>query len=235
MSEPVPSTEAVTVLIADLVRDGRLQVRSRMDQRTVNSYARAMTMDREFPPVTVAHVGGALYLVDGWHRVAAVEVNKGETVEARVEVMTWAEAQRVAFTANLEHGLPLRPAEKREVFRKYMKAGLWRNHQGRPKSSREIASDLAGMMTHTTVLNRIRADFPKLAKHWNGEEVSGWKGGLREVDLPDPTEDAKVRLREALAVSRGITCPGQRGELLEELERVRQEIEAARPWVAPMF
>lgn len=230
--------ETVTLSIADVVRDRRLQVRTRMNRGKVQEYARAMVAGVEFEPVTVADVKGVLYLTDGWHRVAALEANGEAEVTAEVHAMTWAEAQMAAFTANLKHGLPLKASEKREVFRRYMKAGLWRNAKGRPKSSREIAGDLSGIMTHTTVLNRIRADFPRLARHWTGEGPEGAAmGGLREAegDTPDALEETRGRLREALALSRGVTCPEERGELLDELERLRQEVEAARPWTPVAF
>lgn len=226
-------SEGVRLNIADVVRDKRLQVRTTMNRGTVQTYAKALAAEQEFPPVTVADLGGVLYLTDGWHRVAALEANGEAEVVAEVCAMTWPEAQMAALTANLKHGLPLKASERRGVFRRYMKAGLWKNAKGRPKSSREIAAELSGIMTHTTVLNRIRADFPKLARHWTGEGPEGGAmGGLRvqEGDTPDALEEARGRLSEALALSRGVTCPEQRGELLEDLDKLRREVEAARPW-----
>jgi len=108
------------VRIHDILRDDSLQVRQRVDPRTVHKYAEAMRADAEFPPVTLALIDGSLYLVDGWHRVAAALANNQNLVWADVSEMTFDEARWYAAKANTEHGLPLKSKEVREVFRAFI-------------------------------------------------------------------------------------------------------------------
>ena len=75
--------------IHNILRDDSLQVRQRVDPRTVHKYAEAMRTDAEFPPVTLAHIDGSLFLVDGWHRVAATLANNQYLIWADVSEMTF--------------------------------------------------------------------------------------------------------------------------------------------------
>jgi len=68
-----------------------------------------MQAGAEFPPVTLAHIDGSLYLVDGWHRVAAAITNNQHLVWADISEMTFNEARWYAAKANTEHGLQLKP------------------------------------------------------------------------------------------------------------------------------
>ena len=54
-----------------ITRDPRFQVRNQLDSKLVKQYAVAMSNGAEFPPIHLAQVGEALFIVDGWHRQAA--------------------------------------------------------------------------------------------------------------------------------------------------------------------
>jgi uncharacterized ParB-like nuclease family protein len=66
-NEPHP-TEA---LIADLSIDPALQTRTRLDERTVARYAKAIRDGGRLPPISVALVDGKPYVFDGFHRIEA--------------------------------------------------------------------------------------------------------------------------------------------------------------------
>lgn len=83
----------VNVEVADIVTRADWQVRFKMDAGTVKRYASAMRAGAAFPAVRIARIDGALYLVDGWHRLEAVRVNGESSVDAVVSDMTEAEAQ----------------------------------------------------------------------------------------------------------------------------------------------
>ena len=131
------------VLIADLVRDRSFQVRAGLDRATVTRYANVLKAGITMPPIRVAVVDGAAVVVDGWHRLAAVELLGGTTIEAVVVEASERDARWMAAQANLQHGRPLKSVEVREAFRFYIRA---RKHRagGRLRSYREIAQDLGG-------------------------------------------------------------------------------------------
>ena len=85
----------------------------------------------------------------------------------------------MAAEANLTHGLPLKSAAKKEVFRAFVRAGKHRKGRAGVKSSRDIAAALQGIITHQTVLEYMRRDFPAIhAKMRGSEESPHGVGGL---------------------------------------------------------
>jgi ParB-like chromosome segregation protein Spo0J len=78
----VATSEAV--LISTLLRDPRFQVRKKLDAHTVSRYASAFSSGRPMPPIKVARIEGALVVVDGWHRLAALERIGRHEVEAEI-------------------------------------------------------------------------------------------------------------------------------------------------------
>ena len=118
-----------------------------------------MQAGAEFPPVTLAHIDGSLYLVDGWHRVAAALANNQYLIWASVSEMTFDEARWYAAKANTEHGLPLKAKELREVFRAFIETN--RHMQGQKLMPyREIAKRIG--KGFSTIRNWIKADYPRL-------------------------------------------------------------------------
>lgn len=71
----------------------------------------------ELPPVEVVREeadGGVIFwLWNGYHRVAAYELENATVVRAKVRSGTFHDAQVLALTTNAEHGLKLKAADKR--------------------------------------------------------------------------------------------------------------------------
>jgi hypothetical protein len=179
------------VPIHDILRDASLQVRQRVDPRTVHKYAEAMRADAEFPPVTLAHIDGSLYLVDGWHRVAAALANNQFLVLADVSEMTLDEARWYAAKANTEHGLPLKAKEVREVFRAFIdtRQHVLGSGDKRLMPYREIAKRIG--KPFSTTRNWMEADYPHLFEKYK-QMANG---------VPDATDFD----REAKAMERQLT------------------------------
>ena len=74
---PMPSAQRVA--LRDILRDNALQVRTRVDPRTVRHYAEAMQAGAEFPPIKLARIDNSLYLVDGWVFRPNVTAHSGGT------------------------------------------------------------------------------------------------------------------------------------------------------------
>ena len=222
------SNTTKTVRIADLLRDRRYQVRHGLDRATVSRYAAAMASGSGFPPVTVALVDGVPVLVDGWHRVEALQGIDRHDVEAVIVPATEQEAVWMAAKANITHGLPLRKAELRKVFQAYIRSQQHRKGRG-IKSYREMAKELSGV-THNTVRNWMQKDFPKIARAMGGPDAD-YPGGLRDVKpkggFAATTYDS---LNTALAASRGVKDPAERSRIIAEAERITAEMKAGGPW-----
>ncbi len=217
------------MLIEHLAVLPEMQVRAKTDPGTVKRYAQAMKAGATFPPLLVAEVGAALVLVDGFHRVAALQaLRRREALAVVIPAASLKEARWLAGRANLEHGLQLKPSERRRVLAAYVGAGQHR--RGREfKSYREIAADVGGL-PHSTVRNWIRKDFPSVFARMAGSEEDGWGvGGLPE---PEPAERVFARrvleaLDDAAAALPGVTDPQARWAMLEKVEALRAALEEA--------
>jgi len=233
-----PSGTTLELPIASIVRDPVLQVRGKLDAGTIERYAAAYRTGNALPPVAVASVNGALYLTDGWHRLAALQKIGRDTADATVlEAPSLAEAAWLAARANLAHGLPLKPRDRRQVFRVFMRAGRYRRELGRGmKSLREIARELGGT-PHTTVRNWMRKDFPRIARQYGeGDEHESQRGGLRSAALfGSPKDTVMAAAEQALAAFAGVTDPEERGEVISRLARVVDEMREAGNWTPPTF
>ncbi|WP_159016613.1 ParB/RepB/Spo0J family partition protein [Cognatiluteimonas profundi] len=79
-------------------------------------------------PLQVAEVDGGLYVVDGHHRLRAYRRAKRETVPAKVQAMTLAQASHASKLANITHTkLEMRPPHKRNALWHHLAAIT---HQG---------------------------------------------------------------------------------------------------------
>jgi len=151
------------IALHDILRDDSLQVRTRVEPKTVRQYSEAMRGGAEFPPITLARIDGSLFLVDGWHRFEAAMANNENSIWAYVFVMTFDEAKWQAAKANTQHGLPLKTKEYREVFRAFIDSEQHR--QGRKLMPyREIAKRIG--KGFSTVRNWMKADYPQLFKQY---------------------------------------------------------------------
>jgi hypothetical protein len=180
--------EVKQVAIARLVRDKAYQIRRKLDYATIKKYADVYKSGKAMPPVTVALVNGMLVLVDGWHRVAALERIGRTEVEANITPNTEGEALWLAAQANLEHGLTLKSYEIRLVFKAYMKAKKNITGKHRLKTYREIAEDIG--KPHTTIRLWMIKDFPRIARKMGSTDEYGGRGEPQRVDASDYSEPA---------------------------------------------
>lgn len=223
--------------LSDIVMDESLQVRRKLHHPAVVNYLNVYKAGGEMPPIRVARVdAGALVLVDGWHRVAALTSLGRGRVNAEIIETTQQGARWEAARANLAHGVPLRTSEFRNVFRAYVKARQHYKRRGALKSYRDIALELGGTRSYSTIRNWMLADFPKIAKKMGGTEGRG-EGGLyptTQIDPEDDLLDAGIRgAASAAAAARGMSDPERRGRLVEELTKALKIATEAGPYELP--
>jgi hypothetical protein len=213
--------------IEHLVRDKKYQMRTKLDERTVKRYAAAMKAGQEFPAVTVVDVGGLKLLVDGWHRVAALEA-LGET-EVRAEVVegTRRDARWLAAEANLKHGLPLKTIEIRSVFRAFINSRQHVKPNGRPLSYRDIGKQLG--INHNTVRNWMKRDFPLIAARMGGFEDVDWNQteDSYELELPLSLKKTLAAIETLLLEFQSTSDPETRGTIVYEVRRLLNTLQAS--------
>jgi hypothetical protein len=155
-----------------------LQVRHKLDPAAVKRYGDMTRNGSTPPPIKVARTpAGALFLVDGWHRLEAGALETrpsfdvhGDEVLAEVAELSEAQARWEAARANLGHGVPLKPREMRNVFRAFIKAGQHKKGpRGALMSYREMSQHIAGI-SHTSLRNWMAKDFHRLFQDMGGVE-----------------------------------------------------------------
>jgi hypothetical protein len=236
VKETVPSFDSIIreVQLNDIYRDANFQVRQKLDPRTVNRYAAVYRSGNTMPPVKLAKISGTPVLVDGWHRIAALEQIGRATVKAEITETTQEEARWMAAQANMEHGLPLKMTEMRKVFRAYVQAGRHKATKRRLKSYRDMADELGGIRSYNTIRNWMRKDFPRIASLRGQDEPFRGQGGLPERTLEHGcVESVRNALNTIVAAFRGIEEPTERGRLIKETESVLLEMKEGGPWVTP--
>ena len=125
-----------------------LQPREALDASTVSDYAQRMSAGDIFPPVLVFFDGTALWLADGYHRLAAARSCGKTSIVAEVKQGSRDDASWAACAANLTHGLRRSNKDKqRSVLR------ALGHEKGRSLSDRQIARH-CGVHHHT--VGRLR-------------------------------------------------------------------------------
>lgn len=149
------------VAITTVVADPSLQVRQALDEGAIKQMTNVLRGDKELPAIKIVRVDGVPYLADGWHRREAHLRLERQTIKAEIVDGNKTELNGVALQANLIHGVRLKPKEAHEVFRRFIRT---RQHVKSDKylSYREIAMELHGMVSHVTIRNWTKKDFPKL-------------------------------------------------------------------------
>jgi hypothetical protein len=107
-----------------LTIDMTLYPRKQIDQARVNKYAADMRRGDKFPPIVIAHVDGERKVLDGVHRIKAVQKIKGSSIsfEDRGE-MTRTEAFAEAARLNMHHGKPLQRRERLAAYKRLIDEG----------------------------------------------------------------------------------------------------------------
>jgi hypothetical protein len=184
----------------------------------------------EFPPIAVAKVQGRLYVVDGFHRLAAARAAKRTTIAALVAAMTEKEAVITAIHANSTHGLRLTNSDKRRCLELFCGAGHHLRSNGTVKSSRRIAEELFRIVSHTKV-----ALFLKEAQIEPGEaEDDGmftggsWRASesLEPLEEKDMIEDAATHLNSLRTLCEQMSDPASIAQVRADLGTLIERLDA---------
>ncbi|WP_156936359.1 ParB N-terminal domain-containing protein [Mesorhizobium sp. LNJC394B00] len=226
--------DRVTIRLDGLVMDPATQIRQETNAATVKQYRDAMRAGAVFTPITVAPVDPqdpdkGFVLIDGWHRVTAVQALGGATIDAVVVTgATPNEYRWIAAEKNRTHGLRLTSADKREVFRAYVQAGRHRmeNRGRRVKSAREMARDLQGIVSDRRIPVWMQQDFPKVYRAMRAgglEKNPGSDFGRKDRDVIH-AELATTALVQFKASFSAIRSKEQQQALLVEITRAAQDV-----------
>ena len=219
---PSPA-ETFTVPVADLNISQRYQCRAGgLNDRTVEEYAAKLRRGIEFPPVTVARIGGQPFVVDGFHRVEAHRRAGLHRIDVQVHDTTRAGALRMAALANTTHGLPLKSKDKRRVFRAFIRGhGHYDPKTKTLMSYRELEKALGGIAPHTTLRNWMQKDFPDTFRRMGGAEKPS-QDLAEPIPEADPEDvmlaDALEAVEGALKAAEGLRDGARRGRLIRALE-----------------
>lgn len=132
-----------TVEIKDIITDAGTQFRAKMNDEAIAEYAEA-AMSVVLPPIEVVTDGKSMWLVDGFHRVAAYQRIGSTHIQAVVRQGTLRDAIRIAAGANTAHGLRRTNADKRYAVEKILADPEWA-----ALSTREVAK--IASVSHTMV------------------------------------------------------------------------------------
>lgn len=237
------SGETISVSFAALMLDPDMQIRrTGTDPRTVKRYGREMAAGAEFPPPVVVPVDPqdatrGYILIDGWHRVEAMQ-SRGRK-EATVKVLANETDRRrwkwLAATANLRHGRPLSRSDCRECFRAYVRAGEAREsgRRGYVKSARQMARELGGIVSHPTLLKWMRADFPRTYARMDSKERKTVENPTANFGMTDTNEDiarvASAGFDQVRAAFNGLAAQEWRDVVVREAQQLVKELVATLP------
>jgi hypothetical protein len=228
------SSHIIQIDISTIVQDPSYQVRRSLNEQAIRTYVDVLRSENKLPPIKVAVVKEKPILIDGWHRVAAMEELGRTSVCAEVIHTTEREAKWLAAKANTEHGVPLKRNEMPNVFKAYVRAGKHRTIDGRYKSYREIGKELS--KPHTTIRGWMIKFFRKIANQIGGSDAFKGEGGLQELD-PVPALEAQAMgaLHEVSVAFRSSDDPDLRGQIIERMKDELAAMEKADNWVSPDF
>lgn len=134
MSYSKVDNSSTKLKISDIALDNGIQPRQKLNQVVVSEYAEAMRQGAMFPPVLVFYDGNQFWLVDGFHRVAATQVNGDLEILTEKQSGCRRDAILYAAGANTTYGLQRTNADKRRVVERLLQDPEWCQW-----SNREIA------------------------------------------------------------------------------------------------
>ena len=136
--------------IKTIVLSKELQMRQNgVSGDVIETYARAMEKGEQFPRVVVFKIDRDFYLVDGWHRLKAMEQYGLPEIWAEVIEGTWDEALAYArFTANRTNGQRLSRADMDALLTTIVGEEQYKN-----LSATQLA-EIAGVSTPTVIAKR---------------------------------------------------------------------------------
>lgn len=216
LSAPKPPT----MLSVEAIRvDGGTQMRSALNDETVDEYAQAFRDARswgKFPPVVVFYDGADYWLADGFHRVAAWKKSGnallGMRLPAEVRSGTRRDAILCAAGANANHGLRRTNADKRRAVEVLLRDEEWGKWSDREIARQcNVSADLVGAMrkqlhlsesTDTPVERTVQRNGTTYIQNTaNIGNSRRYKSGLSALDMPMPRKE-QVEAAVATAVER---------------------------------
>lgn len=216
VSEPQWREEWVP--LSGVIQHGPLQVRRKLDASAVTAYANMTKEGSTPPPIKTARCAGRLYLLDGWHRMAAgalqlsESLTQGTMVLALVATMPQERMAWEAARANVGHGVRYKASEFRTVFKAWI--GAKNHHKGRRvyMSYREMAEAFGMGVSYVTLRKWTMADFPSLAGALRGDEHGNDDAGTYTPEIVTMEEQHASEARKTLEAMR------QHAEALEDAE-----------------
>jgi ParB-like chromosome segregation protein Spo0J len=181
----------VWVGISDLVIASDFQMRVKLSPDVIKEYVELIN-DSEDPwafnaPCQVVRVDGKLILVDGFHRVAAMEKSGQDQVSVRITKGTETDALKAALSANKTHGLRRSNADKRRAVEMAL-----RNETLAKWSDRELADECG--VSHPFVA-QVRGEVETVTTSPPEESRVGSNG----VAQPATKEDAAMQRQKIVA------------------------------------
>jgi hypothetical protein len=228
-----------TVPIEEVILDERCQARAEVSHETVTEYADAYRSGAKLPPVDVFAVLGKLYLVDGFHRLAALRV-AAESF-ARVRIVGQGDIDAAVWHAtsvNGTHGLRRSNADKRRAVELALRSAIGSEqssaivaeHCGVSRNFvSELRAELEGDVSSDDT-SRTRTD--RLGRQQPARKPRVAKSDTSEVIGP---EETRARIEAELAVDdvpEPLLYPHERAKALptygDELQELAGEIEQLR-------
>lgn len=109
----------MNVTLDSIRHDANTQVRAKIDESVVDTYAEAMkdeALRAKFPPIVLFHDGNQHYLADGFHRTLAAQRIGLKEIAAEIRKGTAQDALWFALGANVLHGKQLTREDKRHAI-----------------------------------------------------------------------------------------------------------------------
>lgn len=147
-----PAWRLQVLKLSQLRTDGETQSRSEMSEQTVAEYAERLSTAREerWPPLEAFNDGSSYWLVDGFHRLAALQRNGVIAFDVRVQRGSLRDAQLYSCSVNARHGLRRTHADKRRAILRLLRDPQWGK-----RADRWVAERCA--VDHKTVA-KVRAE-----------------------------------------------------------------------------
>lgn len=192
---------ATTIEISRIRLDGGTQIREALyDNATLQEYRDAMEAGAKFPPIHVIEDGDDLWLVDGFHRVAAANALGYRTIDALSRPGTLEEAQWAACAAN--RGLMRTNADKRAAV-----VAALKHPRSRDLGDRGIATHCG--VSHVFVASIRREAAPRNLENQEVVTVTTFEFGsesgknrtTKGTIAAGPSPVARARKHEALIAS----------------------------------
>lgn len=201
--------------------DPRLQARTDTDKGVIAEYAAILAGGGSLPALTCYQLPDGVFVVDGWHRLAAHKIAGSKKVAIEVQNGTFEDALRAALQANTKHGKRLTNADKRRAIQ--LAIGQWPSY-----TDRRIA-ELTGT-THPTVatvraaLERGEVDEPEVE---NSSTVAPVVELPADADQPgwvhaiDSAAVASVVLADPRLTEHAALVLGPHRSVLERVARIK--------------